>query len=106
MLRKDDVRTKLWKKLKKSNINVYIVDGESVRNQHDVDFSEGGHGYVYDYIPKNEIWIDNDISIKERSKILAHEFIERGLMKDKGFDYETAHKKATKIESALRKKDI
>jgi hypothetical protein len=104
MLKKDDARIKLWKKLTTSKIKVFIVDGETVRNQFNIDFTEGGHGYVYNFIPKDEIWIDNDIEPKERRYILAHEFYEMGLMKNKNIPYDQAHKLASRFEKDLRKK--
>jgi len=105
MLKKDDVRIKLWKKLPKSGLKIYVVDGEAVRDQLNVDFTEGGHSLRYDFIPRKEIWIDNDVAPKERKYILAHEIFELGAMQKNGGDYDKAHKAASKYEKELRKEN-
>lgn len=84
-------------------VKVYRVDGEHVRNEIDVDFSLGGHGYVYDYIPKDEIWVDDVKSQTDFDKIVLHESVERTTMKEKDIDYESAHKMANRVESEARK---
>ncbi len=72
------------------DVDVYIVDGKYIRDNIDVDMTEGGHGYVYpNFIPINEIWID-DANLDEIEDILIHEFEERKRMID-GMDYDTAH---------------
>lgn len=105
MLRKDNCRIKLWKKLAKANLKIFIVDGEAVRDQYDIDFTEGGNSGRYDFIPKSEIWIDDDIAPKERKYVLAHELFEKGAMEKRGLSYEEAHKQASKYEKQLRKKN-
>jgi len=86
-------------------VSVWLVDGKLVRSIFDVEFTEGGHDLVYDFIPKNEIWIDNDVEEKERKLIILHEVYERELMK-KGMPYLQAHKKASKIEWQARQADL
>ena len=74
---------KIHKTLFKKNLNglhVWIVNGELVRDLLFVNFTEGGHDKVYHFIPKNEIWLDDDVQIKERKFILLHELYERRLM--------------------------
>lgn len=83
-------------------ILVWIVNGRAVRDLYKTDFIEGGHGEVYSWIPKNEIWIEKEIPKKERSIILLHEYTERFLMLE-GMNYDTAHKLASKIEASHRK---
>ena len=95
---------KIHKKLLKkysNNIKVWIVDGELVRDLFETDFTEGGHDLVYPFVPKNEIWIDDDLSEKELKFIILHESHERNLM-EKGWDYESAHKDSSKIEFHCR----
>ena len=76
------------KKLK-DTIYIYEVDGTEIRNHIDTDFTEGGHGYRYDYIPKDEVWIESE---KDREATLIHEVVERLVTKDlKIDDYEEAH---------------
>ncbi|HTY43809.1 MAG TPA: hypothetical protein VMC80_01050 [Patescibacteria group bacterium] len=80
------IHKKLLKKYSSKNIKVWIVNGESVRDIFFLDFTEGGHGFVYPFIPKDEIWIDDDVEPNEIKFILLHELHERNLMK-KGWAY-------------------
>jgi len=78
----------------------YYVDGNFVRNNIYADFTEGGHGYVYDFIPKREVWLDRE-NIIETKPILVHELHERHWMA-KGLDYDHAHDKANVVEQYVR----
>lgn len=84
------------------NIKVWVVDGELARDFFFMDFTEGGHDFVYSFIPKGEVWIDDDVSQKERKFILLHELYERYLMSEKNFNYGSAHEKASKLEYECR----
>ena len=86
------------------NINIFIVDGSIVRDYYKTDFVEGGHDYVYRFVPWGEIWIDVEVSKEERMFIVIHEIVERELMRDKHMPYEKAHSKASKFEWRLRQK--
>jgi len=108
-----------WKKLvrKQEGISIYSVDGEWVRNNLSVTFGHGGHGYVHEFIPLNEIWIDiyhsegceceNVRNLQKVSKAffestLLHELVELKKMR-KGMIYWKAHQIALnkEIESGL-----
>jgi len=93
----------IYIKLLKSdhNLKIYLVDGNKVRTMFKTDFVEGGHGYVYNWIPLNEVWIDNDIKQDEIKFIAHHELVERHLMK-KGRSYDEAHDTASKKEFEMR----
>lgn len=65
-----EAHERLWKKLE-NNISVWIVNGRLVRSVFDTDFTEGGHDYVYEFVPENEVWIDNDIEEKEHGVCVA-----------------------------------
>jgi hypothetical protein len=90
------VHVRLWKKLE-SELSVWLVDGRLVRSVFDVDFTEGGHDYVYEFVPLNEVWIDNDLEEVERPYVLLHELHERNLMA-KGWSYDNAHEDSSKLE--------
>lgn len=94
------VHVRLWKKLE-TPVSVWIVDGRLVRSVFDVDFTEGGHDYVYEFVPENEVWIDNDLDEAERPFVLLHELHERNLMAQ-GWDYNRAHEDSSKIEYHCR----
>lgn len=91
-------------------VRVYLVDGEIVRDIYKTDYIEGGHGYVYEWIPKDEIWIDSKMRPDEIPIILLHEFVERTLMKSRHVPYARAHDAALRVEfrhrGMFRKKDV
>jgi hypothetical protein len=76
-------------------VKVYLVWG--VREAIHVDFYAGGHGYVYDYVPQDEVWIDGTMQEPEFMPTLGHELFERQLMQ-LGMDYDTAHAAALERE--------
>ncbi len=77
-------------------VKVYLVNGEYVRNEMSkeypdaIEFTQGGHSQVYDYIPKNEVWIDKANSLLDRKATLLHELREFKIMSE-GKEYEDAH---------------
>jgi len=81
---------------------VWLIDGEVVRALYMVDYSDGGHDLVYDWVPKSEIWIEEVLSEEGRKFIILHELHERFLMYG-GKDYRHAHEGATIIEARYRK---
>lgn len=91
---------RLLKKLG-NGIDIWLVDGRAVRDEHDENFTEGGHGLVYTYIPKDEVWIDDDLRDDDRPFVIFHELHERNIMA-KGEKYDRAHKLASKEEKFLR----
>jgi hypothetical protein len=117
MIRK--VHKKLLKEYSK-RLKVWVVRGNIVRDLFFIQFTEGGHDLVYPFIPKREIWLDDDLSKKERKFVLLHEAHERNLMV-KGWSYapdddramtrwanqrakihKSAHTEASKIEYYYR----
>ena len=96
------VYKKLLKKYGGDKCKVWIISGELVRGIFFLDFTEGGHDEVYSFVPKNEIWIDDDLSKKELKFVLLHEVYERNLMA-KGMSYVEAHRHALQIEYHCRR---
>lgn len=90
------IHLKLLKKLK-NKLFVWLVNGRLVRSVFHIEFTEGGHDQVYDFVPINEVWIDNDIIAEEKPYVILHELYERGLMTD-GLPYKQAHRKASRLE--------
>jgi hypothetical protein len=84
-------------------VEVWLVDGNVVRSLYKTDYTEGGHGYVYRWVPKHEIWIEKDLDRWELPFILSHEYLELRLMRDRGIDYDRAHAIAARVEFNLRK---
>jgi len=82
---------------------VWIVNGDKVREKFKTDFVLGGNSESYKWIPRNEIWIEQDVAANERIYILIHELVEWYLMKVKNLTYDKAHEKASKVEYTWRK---
>lgn len=106
---KKDIYVKEYCKI--GDITVWLVDAELVRDWFKVDYMEGGHFYVYKWIPKDEIWIENGLINSEIPYILIHEYVERTLMKEEKMKYDDAHNIAAKVEwskrpDKLTKKDM
>ena len=95
-----DVHERLWKKLE-NGVSVWIVSGRLVRSVFDIDFTEGGHDYVYEFVPENEVWIDSDVVETERGFVLLHELHERNRM-SKGWPYDKAHAESSRLEYRCR----
>lgn len=81
---------------------VMAVDGTYVRNHHDSDFSQGGNGFRYRFVPRGELWIDDAIPKVEWPYIGLHECYEAEKMKG-GMDYERAHDAAKRVENKARR---
>jgi hypothetical protein len=81
-------------------VSAWKVDGQFVRNNIFIDFTEGGNPQRYDFIPSGEIWIDNR-NEDEAPLILLHELHESALMAG-GMSYDDAHDAANKVEQAAR----
>jgi hypothetical protein len=88
-----------------SPVEIRLVEGNLVRSIYRIEYTEGGHGYVYRWVPKREIWVEKDIEARELPFIVAHEYTERRLMRDRGMEYAPAHRIAAKVEFALREGD-
>lgn len=88
-----------------TGLPVYLVSGEQVRNQIDIDFTQGGNEAAYPgYVPANEIWIDDAMHSLDRIATIFHEIVERNLVLYGGIDYDKAHDIACKREIEFRKK--
>jgi hypothetical protein len=93
-------RIKLIKTLE-SGVKVWVVNGRLVRSVLHIDFTQGGHEYVYEYIPPMDVWIDNDLNWQERGFVILHEIHERNLM-EQGVPYSKAHAESSALELRCR----
>ena len=106
-----------WKKFlrQQEEFKIFEVDGAWIRSNLSVIFNHGGHGYVFEFIPMNEIWIGThhpkDCECKNLRKnrkmskqyfesTIVHEIIEFKEMK-KGIKFWEAHLTALKKELSL-----
>ena len=81
---------------------IFFVDGEYIRNNIDDAFVLAGHHLAFDYIPENEIWVEDTVKKAERMFLIVHEMFENKLM-TLGIEYDPAHDLANIIEAACRK---
>lgn len=88
---------------KRGDFKVWLVDGYQVRNWLFIDFTQGGHPFVYDWLPKGEIWIDDALVEAEYLPTLQHEFVEAQHMR-KGMKYNEAHALACQEELLIRQR--
>lgn len=87
-----------------NGLAIYLVSGEKVRNEIDLDFTAGGSEAAYPgYIPKGEVWLDDALHVLDRIATIFHEIVERNLMLYHGKDYDDAHDMALKRELEFRK---
>jgi hypothetical protein len=96
----ENIHKRLLKKYSGA-VKVWVVKGELVRSLYFIDFTEGGHDQVYHFVPKNEVWLDDDLGPGERRFVLLHELHERHLM-TLGWPYVKAHRSASRIEYHCR----
>jgi hypothetical protein len=97
----DRVHVRLRKALE-DGTSVWIVDGRLVRTVFDIEFTEGGHEFVYEFVPHGQVWVDDDVVEEEIGYVILHELHERNLMA-KGMPYDAAHASASKLELHCRR---
>jgi hypothetical protein len=85
-----------------SKFKVYIVDGDWVRDNYSADFTNFGQHYRFNFIPLNEIWLDQADCLGEDDYFIIHAMIEYGLMAQ-GTSYDKADDIANSIERDKRK---
>lgn len=88
------------------DIEVWLINGEVVRDLYKTDFIEGGNGEVYKFCPKQEIWVEKNL-MQEKGEVditILHEYVESTLMRYKKFSYDKAHNIAAKVDWHHRKK--
>lgn len=100
------VHVKLLKKYSINGIKVWVINGRLVRDTFYLYYTEGGHHYVYDFVPLNEVWLDDSLNPKEYGYVLFHELIERNLMKYNKMTYNHAHDVAIRYEGSIRSNKI
>ncbi len=74
-----------------------------LRCYYKTDYTEGGHGYVYPWVPKQQIWLESGLDEWELPFIVSHEYLELRLMRDRGLEYDKAHEICSRVEFDLRK---
>ena len=106
--KRKDVNPELLKKIKLKYLgkiygfDVYLVNGEIIRDKIFEDFVLGGNYVRFAFIGTNEIWIEQISSIKDIAETIIHEIIETIEMTQNKLSYEQAHAKASQAERLLR----
>lgn len=85
-------------------VTVCLIDGNLARSYYKTDYTQGGHGYVYPWVPRNQIWIENGVDHREIPFVVCHQYLERRLMRDGGLKYARAHEIASALEYDLRQR--
>ena len=94
---------RLWRLPDVDDCSVYVVDGELLRAEVDIDFALGGNGGRYRYVPIDELWVEDTGSFADIWHTVQHESRERALMID-GASYDEAHELASRAERRDRRR--
>lgn len=81
--------------------DVWLVDGEYVRKEINENFVEYDDHYGHRFIPRNELWIDEETNPDERRFFINHMFVEIGLLQN-GESYDDAAREADREEEQRR----
>lgn len=85
---------------------IWVVDGDMVAWKLYPAFIMGGNDQRYRFNPQDEVWLDSRSGVEELRYTLAHELIERRLMRERGWTYARAHKEGIKLEKQMRDADM
>ena len=80
---------------------VWLVDGALIRKEINENFVKCADNNQFNFVPKNEFWIDEDLDPKEYRYFIDRFIYEQGLM-DSGKNYAKADKKADEFEKEER----
>jgi hypothetical protein len=86
-------------------LEIFLVDGTHVRDTWDSSFIQGGNEFRYDFVPKNELWVEASIPDDEKTFVLFHECFETEKMRQ-GWGYDRAHAAAKRAENKMRRRSL
>lgn len=87
----------------RDGVEVWRVHGRWVRDELDVEFTNGAHVHVRPYVPVNQVWVDREApGSGEWAFWAAHQLAERALM-SRGVPYLAALRRANRVERAERR---
>jgi hypothetical protein len=84
-------------------IKLYVVDGEYVRGNVDLDYCLGGNGGRYKYCPEDELWCCDQENVEDMFSIFTHEFMEMVHMVHQKTNYDKGHDLANDYEIYVRR---
>ncbi len=82
---------------------VWEIDGQRLRATKDIEFTNFGIYPDFDYIPRNELWLDKEAHPDECQFFIDHMLTQWKCLR-KGLDNDKAIDKAYKVESSERQK--
>ena len=85
------------------DIKVFLVDGKYIRKKINEEFTNYGQNYLFQFIPKNELWIDNAREMGEEKYYIDSMLAMRRFLAE-GLSHDEAVKKADTIEKRERAK--
>jgi len=88
---------------KYGDLEVWEVDGEKIREKLDIEFPNFAMWPDFDYIPKNELWLDVEKDPDERRFFIDHLLAQWVVLKS-GKDNTEAVNKAYRVERSERRK--
>lgn len=83
---------------------VWIVDGDWIRKNTDIEFTNYAHPLDKKYVPADELWIDREHEPSEAKFYIAHMLTEHRML-TKGYSHDRAHGAGAKEESRMRSRD-
>lgn len=86
------------------DVEVWLVDGDKIRKKYCKAFVDSGNGETYKWIPRQEIWVEQDMNPDDIPASVLHEYMEASLVKKKKASYDDAHLTALRAEIHNRKK--
>ena len=81
-------------------IHIWLVNGRRVRRDH-IGFVGSDNDQASDWIPKGEVWIDDNLHKSEYVPVIIEQLCEREFIKQ-GMSQPDAYTKASKIERKAR----
>lgn len=97
------VKKRLLPEYSTKNVKVYAIPQTEIIKHVGIVFTGGGHNLIYPSIPKNEIWIAEELMKTAEGKYyILHEWYEFRKM-SLGMSYDEAHLLANRIEGKARK---
>jgi len=84
--------------------DIWIVDGARVRRDIFDEFLQGGNDQRYRFVPRNEIWIDDQLNCAEMEYQIIHQLRERASMA-RGADAQMAYGIGSALQIAARRRD-
>ncbi len=87
---------------KREGFTLWVVNSDRVCADLYPPFLMGGNDQRYRFNPENEIWLDNYMCVDELETTLAHEVLERNLMRERGWTYDKAHESLRSLDTTIR----